>query len=185
MIVIDRGRATISGAAAAFDFSLHLIESHMGADIATEVACWFQHPLVRGQGVSQLRPTLSAESTDDMLPPKMREAIQVLADHIEDPLNIADVAKAVGVSVRKLERMFRKTTGTSPLAYYKSMRMHKARQLLLYSKDTIVQISVAVGYSSMAVFSKNYIDVFGLHPKEDRAKVNMFRVRENAIIPSV
>ena len=184
VIVIDRRRLTASGAAAAFDLSLHLIEEMFGAAVATEVACWFQHPLVRGQGVTQRKPTFAAESTNDMLPPIVRRSVEIFADHIEDPVNIADVANEVGVSVRQLERMFHKTTGNTPLGYYKSLRMHKARQLLLYSKDSMIQIAIAVGYASSSAMSKNYIDVFGIHPKEDRKKINMFRVRENVIVPS-
>lgn len=183
VIVLDRARLTASGAAAAFDLSLHLIEQALGADVATEVACWFQHPLVRGQGVSQRKPTFAAESTHDMLPSIVRKAVEIFADHIEDPINVADVADAVGVSVRQLERLFQKTTGNSPLGYYKSMRMHKARQLLLYSKDSMIQIAIAVGYSSSASMIKNYIDVFRIHPQEDRKKINIFRVRDNTIVP--
>jgi transcriptional regulator GlxA family with amidase domain len=184
VIMIDRRCLTASGAAAAFDLSLHLIEETLGADVATEVACWFQHPLVRGQGVTQRKPTFAAESTHDMLPPIVRQSVEIFADHIEDPINIADVAREVGVSARQLERMFRKTTGDTPLGYYKSLRMHKARQLLLYSKDSMIQIATAVGYTSSSAMSKSYVDVFGIHPKEDRKKINMFRVRENVIIPS-
>lgn len=183
VIMLDRRRLTASGAAAAFDLSLHLIEEQLGAGVATEVACWFQHPLVRGQGVTQRKPTFAAESTNDMLPPIVRKAVEVFADHIEDPVNIADVAEQIGVSVRQLERSFQKTTGNTPLGYYKSLRMHKARQLLLYSKDSLIEIAIAVGYASSSAMSKNYVDVFGINPREDRKKINMFRVRENTIVP--
>lgn len=184
VIMIDRRRLTASGAAAAFDLSLHLIDASLGADVATEVACWFQHPLVRGQGVVQRKPTFAAESTHDMLPAPIRSAVQIFGENIEDPVKIADVADQVGVSPRQLERMFHKVTGTTPLGYYRSLRMHKARQLLLYSKDSMADIALAVGYSSTAALTKNYREVFDVHPREDRNKINMFRVRENAIVPS-
>lgn len=184
VITLDRRRLTASGAAAAFDLSLHLIEDALGANVATEVACWFQHPLVRGQGVSQRKPTFASESTSDMLPPAVRDAVAVFTDHLEDPLNIADVAQDVGVSVRQLERMFQKTTGQSPLAYYRMLRMHKARQLLLYGTYTMAEVAAAVGYSSSFTLIKNYTEVFGMHPKEDRKKVNMFRVRDDNTMPS-
>lgn len=184
VIMMDRRRSTASGAAAAFDLSLSLISQALSEDVATEVACWFQHPLVRGQGVTQRKPTFAATSTNDMLPEHVRRAVEIFSTHIEDPVNIADVADEIGISVRQLERMFQKTTGNSPHGYYKTMRMQKARQLLLYSKDTMVQIAIAVGYSSSSSMSKSYVEVFGVLPKEDRDKVNMFRVRENAIVPS-
>lgn len=184
VIMIDRDRLTASGAAAAFDLSLLLIENSLGPDVATEVACWFQHPLVRGQGVTQRKPTIAAESTHDMLPPIVREAVGIFAQHIEDPIQIADVADQVDVSVRQLERMFQKATGNTPGGYYKSIRMHKARQLLLYSKDSMTEIAIAVGYANAPTLCRKYIDVFGIHPAEDRKKINMFRVRDNTIVPS-
>lgn len=184
VIMIDRRRLTASGAAAAFELSLQLIDSALGADVATEVACWFQHPLMRGQGVIQRKPTFATESTNDMLPETIRQAVEIFGKNIEDPMNIADVADQVGVSVRQLERLFHKTTSTTPLGYYRSLRMHKARQLLLYSKDSMSEIAVSVGYATSHTMIKNYIEVFGIHPREDRDKINMFRVRENAIVPS-
>ena len=67
VIARDRRRVTVSGAAAAFDLALLMIEESLGGDVATEVACWFQHPLVRGQGVRQRTPTIRRDSTGDML----------------------------------------------------------------------------------------------------------------------
>ncbi len=183
VIMIDRDRLTASGAAAAFDLSLLLIEETLGAGVATEVACWFQHPLVRGQGVTQRKPTFAAESTHDMLPPLVRHAVEIFADHIEDPINIADVADQVGTSVRQLERLFERATGNTPGGYYKALRMNKARQLLLYGKYSLTEIAQAVGYATGPTMAKRYQEVFGVHPKEDRKKVNMFRVRDNKIVP--
>ncbi|SMX42545.1 GlxA family transcriptional regulator [Octadecabacter ascidiaceicola] len=183
VIVLADNRQTASGAAAAFDLALHLIEEAMSADVATEVACWFQHPLLRGQGVTQRKPTFVAEISNDMLPPMVRKAVDIFAANIEDTLPISEVAKEAGVSVRQLERLFVQTTGKTPLGYYKSLRMHKARQLLHYSKDTMIQIALAVGYSSTASMSRTYVEVFGIPPKDDRKKINMFRVNENAILP--
>jgi len=180
----DPRTITVSGAAAAFDLSLHMIADMLGGDVATEVACWFQHPLMRGQGVTQRVPTAGSSSTDDMLPKVVRQAVAMFATHIEDPINVADAARAVGVSVRQMERMFKKTTGKSPLHYYRAMRMKAARQLVLYSKDSMTQIAMAVGYASATPMIQNYEDVFGVHPSDDRAKINVFRVRDNAILPS-
>ncbi|MGB7241397.1 MAG: helix-turn-helix domain-containing protein [Sulfitobacter sp.] len=184
VIAIDRRRMTASGSAAAFDLSLHMIKDVLGSGVATEVACWFQHPLVRGQGVTQRKPTVNADSTNDMLPRIVRDAVGMFADHIEDPVNVADVAQSLGVSVRQMERMFKKTTGKSPLHYYRAMRMAAARQLVLYSKDTMTQIALAVGYTSATPMIQNYEEAFGLHPTEDRQKINIFRVRENSIVPA-
>ncbi len=184
VIAQSKRRVTVSGAAAAFDLALHMIDGAVGPRVATEVACWFQHPMMRGQGVEQRRPTPNMASTDDMLPDILREAVDVFASHIEDPLKVADVADIVGVSVRQLERQFKQSTGQSPLRYYRAMRMKAARQLIHYSNDTLTEVAIAVGYTTSSAMIPNYIEAFGLHPSEDRRKINMFRVRENAVIPS-
>ena len=56
--------------------------------------------------------------------------------------------------------------------------MHKARQLLVYGTYSIAQIAAAVGYSSSFTLNKNYLEVFGILPREERKKVNMFRVSQ-------
>lgn len=185
VIVVDRRRLTASGAAAAFDLMLRLIEQTLGADVTTEVACWFQHPLVRGEGVSQKIPTFRTRSTDDMLPPQMARAIRILADRIDDPVPLAEVADEVGISARQLERMFKKATGQSPLRYYRTMRMKAARQLVMYSNDSMTEIAHAVGYASASPMVQHYRAAFGISPQEERDKINLFRVTDNRAIPSV
>ncbi|WP_338045826.1 AraC family transcriptional regulator [Parasedimentitalea marina] len=53
VINIDRERYTVSGAAAMFDLMLHMIEQKLGNNVTTEVACWFQHPLMRGRACAK------------------------------------------------------------------------------------------------------------------------------------
>lgn len=184
VLVRDRSRFTASGASAAFDMMLLLIEERLGAAVMTEVACWFQHPLVRGEGVRQRMPVGQTAGADDMLPSVVREAIGMFADHIDELISVADVADQLGQSPRQLERLFKKSTGKSPLHFYRMMRMKAARQLVLYSGDTIADIAGAVGYASSTPMVKHYREAFGISPAEERAKVNLFRVQDNTPIPS-
>tara|TARA_R110001599_G_scaffold36032_4_gene113503 strand:- start:6206 stop:7213 length:1008 start_codon:yes stop_codon:yes gene_type:complete len=184
VINIDKNRYTASGAAAAFDLMLHLIDEKLGQEVTTEVACWFQHPLMRGAGVRQKTPTVGKKSTSDMLPPVVAQAVEIFASRIADPIAIEDVAKAVGVSSRRIERSFKQATGQSPSHYYRALRMNAARQLVLYSKDTMIEIANAVGYCSAAPMIRHYKQSFGLSPSEDRKTINIFRVENNSAIPS-
>jgi transcriptional regulator GlxA family with amidase domain len=65
------------------------------------------------------------------------------------------------------------------------MRVNAARQLVLYSNDTMTAIALAVGYASSTPMIRNYQASFGIHPSDDREKINHFRVRRNASVPSV
>jgi transcriptional regulator GlxA family with amidase domain len=183
VIVTDRRRYTVAGAAAAFDLALRLIEERLGDEIAHEVACWFQHPMMRGEGVRQrvpLRP-----STQTGLPDLVARAIDMFATRLEDPISVAEVADVLGVTPRQVERAFKKATGQSPTHYYRSLRMKAARQLVLYSKDSMAQIAAAVGYGSSTPLITHYRAGFGVSPEEDRQNINAFRVRGNVPVPSV
>ena len=184
VIFNDNGRTTVSGAAAGFDAMLNLIEQDQGADVMTEVACWFQHPLVRGAGVQQRVPLAKSSSTDDMLPKSMLKAVQLFSENFEEPIGVADVAEIVGMSPRNLVRRFKKATGQNPINFYRTRRMNAARQLVLYSGDNMLEIALAVGYSSSAALVKYYKAEFGTTPQEEREKINMFRVTKNAPVPS-
>ena len=185
VIEVSQRRYTASGAAAAFDLSLRLIETRLGADVATEVACWFQHPLMRGEGVRQSIPTYRQTSTDATLPPVVAKAVAVFAANLTEPISVADVADEVGVSARQIERSFKKATGQSPSHYYRSMRMKAARQLVMYSKDSMAQIALQVGYGSTTPMVQHYKDAFGISPQDDRRRINLYRVQENIPVPSV
>ena len=171
VIVRDGRRATASGAGAVFDLMLRLIEDTLGRDTMTEVACWFQHPFVRDEDASQKVPVQRIGGTDDLLPTAIRDAIRIFAEHIEDPILIADVAVAVAMSERHLERSFKASTGQSPLKYYRLMRLKKARQRVLYSTDTITEIAQSVGYAGSGPMARHYTAAFGVHPKAERQRL--------------
>lgn len=185
VIIFDRNRYTVSGAAAAFDLMLHFVEERLGSETATEVACWFQHPLVRGKGVRQKIPTYGRDSTEDSLPEIVAKAVEILSHRISEPVGIDNLAHEVGVSARQLERLFKKATGQSPSRYYRSLRMKAARQLILYSKQSIGSVALAVGYETVGPLQHHYRQEFGISPNEDRIKINRLRVEEARPLPSI
>jgi transcriptional regulator GlxA family with amidase domain len=185
VIEVSSRRYTASGAAAGFDLSLRLIETRLGADVATEVACWFQHPLMRGEGVQQSIPTYRSATTDATLPPVVAKAVAIFAANLDCPISVAEVADAVGVSPRQIERSFKKATGQSPSHYYRALRMKAAKQLVMYSKDGMAQIALQVGYGSTTPMVRHYREAFGLTPQEDRRRINLYRVLDNTPVPSV
>ena len=185
VLVIDRGRYTASGAAAMFDMMLKLIDEQLGASVMTEVACWFQHPLVRAEGVQQSVPAFKTDGLAQDTPKPISRAITLFSENLENPLPIGDVAAEVGVSVRQLERGFRQSLNQSPLQYYRTLRMNAARQMVLYSRDSLTEIAQSVGYVSSSTLARHYREAFGVTPNEERRRANRFRVEDNRPLPSV
>jgi transcriptional regulator GlxA family with amidase domain len=150
VLVFDRTRHTASGAAAGFEMMLSLIRTHLGEAVMTEVACWFQHPLVRTGDLKQVRPAFAAQMTHDKLPSTVARAIELFETHLSDLITIADVADNVGVSVRQLERQFNAAVGRSPTAHYRLVRLKAARQMVCHSNTKLSGIAAAVGFSKTA-----------------------------------
>ena len=175
VMTIDRGRITAAGATAVFDLMLKLIEDDLGPEVMTEVACWFQHPVVRGPDVMQRMPGWRADRTQDLMPPAVSAAIRLFSAHIDEPLSIAEVAARIGQSARQLDRSFQRATGMTPLRYYRMIRLKQARQLVQFSDATLTSVALAVGYASSTPMVRHYVEEFGLTPQADRIARNQFR----------
>ncbi len=176
---------TAAGAAAAFDLSLHMIEKRLGKGIATEVACWFQHPVMRSEGVTQVVPALSSDGAGDALSPLVERAVAILARNLSEPIRVGDLADRLGITPRHLERSFKQSTGMNPSHYYRKLRMDAARQMVRYTNDRLADVAASVGYNSAPTFARHYQSAFGVSPREDRNRINLFRVTGNLPVPSV
>lgn len=174
---------TISGATAAFDIALKLIEQRLDRVIATEVACWFQHPMMRSENVGQITPIPQTPTTDDTLPKPVFDAIELMTKDLSAPVSVAKIAHKLSISPRQVERLFKRVTGRNPTHYYRTMRMNAARQLVIYTNQSIANISQSVGYSSSATLIKYYELEFGISPKEERSRINLYRAEGNKSLP--
>lgn len=162
---IDRNRATCSGGTAALDMMLKLIEMDCGQDVARRISQMYQHDRLRTPEDQQ-----RMEGKYDLirLSPKLAEAIDLMQNNIEDPLSPQEVASHVGVSLRQLERLFKKYREITPQRYYLRLRLENARQLLLYTSQSGLDVAIASGFSSHSHFIKSYRDVYGRTPREER-----------------
>ena len=177
-------RITASGAAAAFDVALSLIETALCADVANEVACWFQHPMMRKAGVCQTLPVRNVMTEGTDLSPVVARAIDLFVQDLTRPAAIADIAAQLNITPRHLERRFKQSTGKNPSQYFRHLRMKAARQIVMYTNDGISDVAASVGYANTKPFVKHYRSAYGQSPQEDRKRINLYRVEGNLPVPS-
>ena len=79
-------------------------------------------------------------------------------------INITDYARSNYISAYWLIKKFKEITGISPLQYILDIRMTTAKNLLLFSKHNISEISTIVGYPNSMYFSRLFSKRFGLSP---------------------
>ncbi len=176
---------TASGAAAAFDLALSLIETDLGSDVAMEVACWFQHPMMRKPGVRQTVPVRQADGTGLASSPLVARAVDLFAADLSTPVSVGDLARQLAITPRHLERSFKQATGQNPTNYLRGLRMQAARQIIMYTNDAVADVAAAVGYASARHFSRHYRAAYGMSPQDDRKRINLYRTERNRRMPSV
>jgi len=90
---------------------------------------------------------------------------------VENPLDIRELARLVGISARQVERLFREQLGMSPKVFYLKLRLARARTLLRQTVDPIVEVAVECGFASTSHFSHAYKRLFGIPPTQERRSV--------------
>ncbi len=109
---------------------------------------------------------LSSVSPEDLFLEKVGKVIEA---SLEDPdLGVDDICKDVGVSRTQLHRKLKVLTGLSTTQMIRKIRLTRARQMLIHSKEAISQIAFGVGFSDPSYFSKMYSEEFKEKPSDTR-----------------
>jgi len=165
---IDNKRFTCSGGTAALDMMLKLIESQYGRDLAQKISQQFHHDRIRTQIDSQQM----ADRIDlAMSAPKLVDVIHLMESNIEEPLPLPGIADQCELSLRQIERLFHKYRGVTPSQYYLSLRLLHAKQLLLNTNNSVIDISIATGFETQSYFTACYRKYFGSSPRNHRTQV--------------
>jgi transcriptional regulator GlxA family with amidase domain len=164
---IDGARLTCCGGAASIDFALTLIEIIFGAPVQAQVKEILCVDRVRGK---EERQRVALQARFGALQPKLTEAVTLMEANIEEPLSTDEIAQLAGISRRQLERLFKQYLGSLPSRYYLELRLQRARQLLLDTNYSIVQVGLMCGFSSGSHFSTAFGALFGKTPREERQR---------------
>ena len=97
-------------------------------------------------------------------------ALELMENHVADPLDSAQLARSVGLSLRQLERLFRDRLARTPMQQYRAIRLERARTLIRQSSLSLSEIALACGFASTSHFSREYRRRFSTTPAADRAK---------------
>jgi AraC family transcriptional regulator, L-arginine-responsive activator len=164
---LDGDRLSCCGGMASVDFTLTLIEALFGSDVQAQIKEALCIDRVRAHSERQ---RVALQARFGALQPKLSEAVALMEANIEEPLATDDIANLVGISRRQLERQFKQYLGSVPSRYYLELRLQRARQLLLDSSHSIVQVGLMCGFSSGSHFSTAYGALFGITPREERQR---------------
>jgi transcriptional regulator GlxA family with amidase domain len=165
VFVVDGNRITTAGGTSSIDLMLKIIADDHGEELANLVADQLIYSSIRTDQDTQ---RLSIPTRIGVRHPKLSQVIQIMESHIEDPISPATLAKDVGMSTRQLERLFRRYLNRSPKRYYMELRLQKARNLLMQTDMSVINVALACGFASPSHFSKCYRAHYDTTPYRER-----------------
>ncbi|WP_193142090.1 GlxA family transcriptional regulator [Meridianimarinicoccus sp. MJW13] len=165
VFVMDGNRYTCAGGTAAIDLMLKLVANTAGNDIASNVADMLIYSSIRTDQDTQ---RLSIPTRIGVRHPKLAAVIQEMEQNIEEPISPSILARDVGLSTRQLERLFRRYLNRSPKRYYMELRLQKARNLLMQTDMSVINVALACGFTSPSHFSKCYRAQYETTPYRER-----------------
>ena len=165
VFTIDGNRYTTAGGTSSIDMMLKLVADDYGEELAGAVADQLIYSAIRTDQDTQ---RLSVPTRIGVRHPKLSNVIQMMESNIEDPISPSVLAKDVGMSTRQLERLFRRYLSRSPKRYYMELRLQKARNLLMQTDMSVINVALACGFTSPSHFSKCYRAHYDTTPYRER-----------------
>ncbi|MGA6208227.1 GlxA family transcriptional regulator [Nocardia testacea] len=161
---------TGAGLTACLDLTLALVAEDFGQEPAMRVARQLVMYLRRPSGQSQfsvsLDPVSSTRRIDDLR--------HYIAQHISEPLTVADLAAHARIGDRQLTRIFKNELGTTPAAYVEAARVEVARNRLETTDDTLDRVAGECGFGTTDTLTRAFRRTLGITPAAYRDR---FRVR--------
>ena len=117
-----------------------------------------------------MRSGAFAEGDDNSL---IREGVKLLELTYLENLPTTRYAEASHVSLSTFRTLFQKQFGTSPLKYRNSLRIERARELLLEGGFTVAEVAYASGFENLGYFCRSYQRLTGETPSATKKKSNV------------
>ena len=101
----------------------------------------------------------------------IRETIDYMKNNLDKTIRIEDFADLNKYSVSHFSKLFRLTTGMSPIEYFIHLKMQKACQLLYTEDSRVKQIAALLGYDDPYYFSRLFKKYMNISPETYRKSV--------------
>ncbi len=97
---------------------------------------------------------------------RLHEARRLLLQDLENPPTLAALARAAGLSDKKLKYGFRQIFGVSVFECFRSHRLELARELLEDGRFSVSEVAYRVGYLNLSHFSAAFRSRYGANPRD-------------------
>ena len=149
---------------------LAIVKKQQGIKFAQLVSDWFLHNEIRPSGGPQRSNLVNRVGTNNKF---ALSAIELMENHLADPLTLNQLAELNTISKRQLNRIFKKYFDKGTMEYYRELRLDKAKNLLRNSSLSIAEIAHMTGFYSSSHFSSLFMNYFDIPPTQYRNSSQM------------
>lgn len=103
-------------------------------------------------------------------------SIRYISEHYDLPITVDQLAKIESYNATYYNDWFKQQTGFSPSLYLRCTRIKHAKELLVTTNFSVMEIAVMVGYSSNSTFTRAFHNITGMTPKAYREQSELQRI---------
>ncbi|WAC64034.1 AraC family transcriptional regulator [Pseudoxanthomonas sp. SL93] len=107
-----------------------------------------------------------ASSSDALHPSALSRVLDFIHGSPDADIALTDLACIAQVSRFHFSRLFKRSTGTSPMAYLERVRMLRARKLLTETRTAIASVAAMTGFTDQSQFARRFKLYFGYSPSD-------------------
>ncbi|MFD2043738.1 AraC family transcriptional regulator [Ornithinibacillus salinisoli] len=100
--------------------------------------------------------------------PEIDEVIAYIHEHLDEALPLSHLAHQAAYSPYHFSRIFKEKTGLSPHQYVSSLKLQRAKSLLLHTNLTVRDISMEIDQQSLGTFTTRFTKRVGMTPMQFR-----------------
>jgi len=115
------------------------------------------------QRYGELRPR-PLVARGGLAPWQQQRATDLLREHLDGSLRLADLASECGLSVSHFARSFKASFGMPSHRWLTRLRIERAQELLRHSREPLVQIALRAGFGDQPAFTRTFQRVVGTSP---------------------
>jgi len=140
----------------------------LDTDRAAAWHCLKEASTLLGQGVQvQNLERLSSQGTHTvgvLAAWQAKRAVQYIEEHLDSKLDLEQIAAVVGLSQSHFSRAFKRSVGSSPMAYVTARRVERAKSLMISSADGLLDVALACGFADQSHLTRYFRRVVGMSP---------------------
>jgi transcriptional regulator GlxA family with amidase domain len=175
-LYVEDGKVwTSAGVTTGIDMCLAIVERDLGTAAANRIAERLVLYARRPGYQSQFSPLLHAQRRADA---PFSALIEWMAAHLGEPLDVPQLASRMAMS-GSFYRRFTESIGETPARFVETLRLDRARDLLM-SKASLKEVAGQAGFGSAARLSKAFERRFGVTPLLFRETQRMQRTQRAA-----